>query len=47
MPSGDSAVRGLQDCVHPGILDTRCIGSSAFPGSPVNGARISKMLANG
>lgn len=40
----ETAGRGPQDRVHPDILDTRCRGSSAFPGPTTNGNRTSKML---
>ena len=44
MPPADPAVRGLQGCVHPVALDSRCIGNGAFPGSPIKEAETSEML---
>ena len=44
VPPADPAVRGLQGCVHPVALDSRCIGNGAFPGSPIKEAETSEML---
>lgn len=39
-----SVARGLQDCVHLGILDTRLRGNSTFPGLTRNGNKTCVVL---